>query len=171
MKNFASTRRRGFTLIELLAVITIIVILAALVLGGAKYAKEKQQRAQAQVQVALLSKAIEEYKLDNGAYPPSTNPQGLNETKELRKLLYLNGEGDSTKYKIFLHELEPNTKQGWISGSGDTATIVDPYGSEYRYRTGTSALNPDFDLWSVGKDGKSDGDNPKAKESLDDIRN
>jgi hypothetical protein len=56
-----------------------------------------------------------------------------------------------------------------------TTTIKDPWGNEYRYRKGTNAQNPDFDLWSCGKDGltnfgpsASDIQDPKNK---DDIRN
>ena len=63
----------GFTLIELMAVITIIVILAGLVVGGLGFVNDRQAKEKAKVQIALLSKAIEEYKLDNGVYPPSGN--------------------------------------------------------------------------------------------------
>ena len=56
----------AFTLIELMAVITIIVILAGMVVGGLGYVNEKQAREKAKIQIALLSKALEEYKLDNG---------------------------------------------------------------------------------------------------------
>jgi hypothetical protein len=62
-------------------------------------------------------------------------------------------------------------KQKWIQGTGATATIVDPWKNEYLYRTGASADNPDFDLWSMGKDGKTDASSSKGKDSLDDIRN
>ena len=33
--------------------------------------------------------------------------------------------------------------------------ILDPWGNEYLYRKGANAVNPDFDLWSKGKDGKT----------------
>ena len=66
------TQRNGmaaFTLIELMAVITIIVILAGLVVGGLGFVSERQAKEKAKVQIALLSKALEEYKLDMGTYP------------------------------------------------------------------------------------------------------
>ncbi|BCU75717.1 type II secretion system protein [Luteolibacter sp. LG18] len=170
MKYSKPAGRRGFTLVEMLAVISIIVILAALVVGGMKFAKDKQDREKARIQVALLSKAIEEYKADNGSFPASTNASGEGETKNLRQLLYLDGKNDEKK-KIYLPELEESSRQNWITGTGDSATITDPYGNEYRFRSGKAALNPDFDVWSMGKDGKTKEDDLKAKDSLDDIRN
>src|SRR6478672_2994940 len=73
MKTTQRIGRPAFTLIELMAVITIIVILAGLVIGGLGYVTERQARAKAQVQIQLLSKALEEYKLDMGTYPPTAN--------------------------------------------------------------------------------------------------
>jgi len=61
--------RAAFTLIELLAVIAIIVILAGLVVGGMDYANQRSATEKAKTQIALLSKGIEEYKVDMGAYP------------------------------------------------------------------------------------------------------
>jgi len=171
MKTSPSTRRRGFTLVEMLAVITIIVILAAVILGSIKFVKDKQNSSKASIQIALLAKAIQEYKLDNGNYPPSTSNDGTGQTKNLRQVLYLDGVNDATKQKkTYVPELDETNKQQWISGTGSTAIIVDPWGNEYRYRTGTSALNPDFDLWSCGKDGVTSEDDPKNQKSLDDVR-
>lgn len=171
MKSSVSKRRQGFTLIELLAVITIIVILAALVVGAMGFVKDKQANEKAKIQVALLGKALEEYKLDNGNYPPSTSPDGKNQSNVLYKALYLDGANDTTKTKkIYLAELDPAaTKQGWVDGKGESATIKDPWGQEYLYRTGSAAENPDFDLWSMGKDGKTGAD-AKSADSKDDIR-
>lgn len=170
MKTSISRKRGGFTLVEMLAVIAIIVILAALVVQGLKFAKEKEKLSKAQVQVALLAKVLEEYKLDNGAYPPSSNATGENATADLRRLLYLDGKEDSSK-KIYLSELDVNSKQGWVSEDSDTAEILDPWGNEYYYRTGPGSINPDFDLWSSGKDSQTNADDPKADVSLDDVRN
>lgn len=172
MKNSAPIRRRGFTLVEMLAVITIIVILAGIVLGGLKFAKQKENQSKATIQVAFLSKAIEEYKLDTGAYPVSTSTSGEGETARLRQLLYLDGVNDPNKVKkIYLAELDETSKQGWINGTGNTATIVDPWGQEYRFLSGANALNQDFDVWSCGKDAVTKPGDKKHKDSLDDIRN
>jgi general secretion pathway protein G len=147
----SSRRARGFTLIELLVVITIIVILAGISMGGYSYITRKQADEKARIQISLLEKAIEEYKLDNGEYPAATDTAGLYEA------LYGNGLGADPVGRIYLAELDPeNDRQGWIKQGGGTVTIVDPYGLEYIYRRGDDpeAKNPDFDLASKGKDGE-----------------
>ena len=160
----SSLLRRGFTLIELLVVITIIMILAGLSMGGYGYVTRKQADSQAAIQISLLSKALEEYKLDNGAYPPTGT------TNSLYTLLYWSGANTSPPGKIYLADLDPNSKgQGWIDGTGAAATIRDPWGIEYIYRRGDdlAAKNPDFDLLSKGKDGLTG----TTASSADDIDN
>ena len=160
----SSLLRRGFTLIELLFVITIIMILAGLSMGGYGYVTRKQADSQAAIQISLLSKALEEYKLDNGAYPPTGT------TNSLYTLLYWSGANTSPPGKIYLADLDPNSKgQGWIDGTGAAATIRDPWGIEYIYRRGDdlAAKNPDFDLLSKGKDGLTG----TTASSADDIDN
>jgi len=173
----SSLDRRGFTLIELLIVITIIAILAGLSIGGYGYVTRKQAESQATIQISLLSKALEEYKLDNGAYPPTGN------TNSLYTLLFWDTDGDGTgatgtppdtDQKIYLAELDPSTKnQSWIDGTAANVKIMDPWGNEYIYRRGDdpNASNPDFDLLSRGKDGASNMTNPAAPENRDDINN
>jgi len=171
MKTRFRSSRGGFTLVELLTVIAIILLLASLVIGGMLLSKEKQRQEKAKVQVHLLSNALEQYKADNGSYPDSTSGTGENASNILYKALYYDGEQDKTK-KIYLADLNPDgNKQGWIEGKGANAKIVDPWKHEYLYRTGSAAANPDFDLWSKGKDGKTMADDAKAKDSLDDLRN
>ncbi len=171
MKFSVSKRRGGFTLIELLAVITIIVILAALVVAGMGFARDKQANEKAKIQIGRISAALEEYKLDNGSYPASTSPDAKGQSNILYRALYQDAVDDTTKTKkIYLAELDPASKnQGWVSGTGAAATIKDPWGQEYLYRTGAAAENPDFDLWSMGKDGKTGAD-AKSADSRDDIR-
>ncbi|HEY1122227.1 MAG TPA: type II secretion system protein GspG, partial [Haloferula sp.] len=93
----------------------------------------------------------------------------------LFKYLYWDGfEARDNGGKVYLDALDPNynTKggQAWIEGTNAQARIKDPWGNAYRYRTGENAVNPDFDLWSAGPDGKTNAD-PKHKDSLDDIKN
>ncbi|GAA5123625.1 type II secretion system protein GspG [Luteolibacter yonseiensis] len=190
MKNRHRHGKAAFTLIELLAVITIIVILAAIVVGGMGYVTDRQASEKARIQIALISKALEDYKLDNGVYPPSDNTaDGLNQSSKLFEALYYDaakeGSTPSGEFKIYLAELDPvNNKQGWTSGTGSPTTrILDPWGNEYRYRSaygtatgGTASKNdntqnPEFDLWSAGKDGRSRPAMPNSKENKDDIKN
>ena len=192
MKINPRIHRPAFTLIELMAVIVIIVILAGMVVGGLGYVNEKQARSKAQVQIALISKALEEYKLDNGQYPPTTNRTGSWTTAAgtgtsaiLFDFLYFDSDRDSqgppgdADQKIYLPDLDPLTsKQGWTTGTVSRVTkITDPWGNEYCYRTampatGTTAntgtQNPDFDLWSMGKNGKS---NPASTNQTDKTNN
>lgn len=181
MKLSLRRRHRGFTLIEMLATITIIVILAGLVVAGMDYVKEKQKRATAELQIKLLANACEEFKLDQGFYPGRSDnspSDGKNMSNELYSDLYWDSNRDGsgplndTTQKIYLAELDPDhNKQGWIDGKGQAARILDPWKNEYRYRKGANAQSPDFDLWSIGKDGRTNPENPKDKVNRDDIRN
>ena len=185
MKTHSSSSfRRGFSLVEMLAVITILMILAAIVIAGTGFVKGKQARATAEVQVKLLSGALDQYKLDTGSYPPG-GTGGQRDSKIVYRALYWdsddNGAGaDVDKdQKIYLSELDPqNNKQGWTDGKRAEVILLDPWGNEYRYRSGKmndgtanpNAVNPDFDLWSAGPDGKTtDGDDTDV--TKDDIRN
>jgi general secretion pathway protein G len=192
------TQRKGraaFTLIELMAVITIIVILAGLVVGGLGFVTERQAKEKAKVQIALLSKAIEEYKLDMGKYPGSANDTSATGTisAELYDRLFYQGweygdnpsrpetPTDPKATKIYLADLDPtSTKQGWVASSTAakppaSQKILDPWGNEYLYRKGSNAVNPDFDLWSKGKDGVTKTTTTAAdmihKDMRDDIKN
>lgn len=178
----APIRRRshGFTLIEMLTVITIIVILAGVTMLGYKHAKIARDRNKATVQVKLLANACEEFKADNGYYPginDNTVGDGKNMSKELYSDLYWDSDRDGSgpksdpDQKIYISELDPdNNRQGWTDGKGQSVRILDPWGNEYRYRKGSGANNPDFDLWSAGPDGKTNPDNPKDRDNNDDIK-
>jgi prepilin-type N-terminal cleavage/methylation domain-containing protein len=211
MKITPRTGKAAFTLIEVMAVITIIVILAGLVVGGMSFVNERQAKNKAQVQMALISKALEEYKLDMGTYPPTTNKTGSLTTAagtSTSSILYQALFKDGYDYtlnatppanwtkatKIYLPDLDPtSTKQGWVTTLtivGANLPITDPWGNQYCYRTATgtppasgsapvnaNTQNPDFDLWSMGKDGKSNAANPSLttpasnNPNVDDIRN
>jgi type II secretory pathway pseudopilin PulG len=156
-----------------------------------EFAKQRQATEKAKVQIALLSKAIEEYKVDMGVYPGDLDdsPADGKISRELYQALfkdgydYTNTSSPAAAWdkatKIYLVELDPrNNKLGWVNKTtsdtpDDELDILDPWGSPYRYRKGTNAQNPDFDLWSIGKDGKTNETNPSTtlEENQDDIRN
>ena len=198
MKSIQRTGRAAFTLIELMAVITIIVILAGLVVGGMGFVNERQAKEKARVQIALISKALEDYKLDNGNYPATADTAtGTGQSAVLFTALYYDSDNDGQgagsgattgdqDQKIYVAEFDPATnKQGWTTGvAGNTTRISDPWGNEYRYRSAftapaaggasvpnASTQNPDFDLWSAGKDGRSAPATPAERVNNDDIKN
>jgi prepilin-type N-terminal cleavage/methylation domain-containing protein len=191
MQTTQRSNPAAFSLIEMLAVITIIVILVTIVIGALGFVSDKQARSKALVQTGLLAKAIEDYKLDFNIYPETDNsPTGEGNSHVLFEALYWDSDADGKgapvgtsagdeDQKIYLPELDPaNNKQGWTSGTPSKKTkILDPWGKEYRYRsasklgeTNTNTQNPGFDLWSMGKDGKSKPESPKDKTNRDDIK-
>lgn len=200
MKTNARSGKPAFTLIELMAVITIIVILAALVVTGMGFVTDRQAKEKARVQIALLSKGIDDYKLDIGVLPgdvDNTPIAGTGVSEQLYTALFYEGydynkQGNPTTWtkkvgsvdvpkatRIYISDLDPtSTKQGWVTSVSTvpaTTKILDPWGNEYRYRKGTYAQNADFDLWSTGKDGLTETANTPAglkdKKNNDDVRN
>lgn len=164
--NFSPSRTKGFTLIEMLVTVTIIIILMGLSVGGFQFVTQKQANSQAEIQVKLLSNALEEYKLDNGNYPVAVAPATSVTSNDLYKLLYYNGANATPQEKIYVAQLDPVTdKQGWTVGTGAGVNIIDPWEAQYIYINGSDATakNPDFDLISKGKDG--------ILNTADDIRN
>ena len=166
---------------ELVVVVAIIVVLAALTLGALNMIRAKQARDTANVQVKLLENALQNYHMDNRSYPTSTDAEGKKGDEVLFKALYADGYeakmgGTVVGATIYLAELDPenNTKggQAWIQGVIPNAQIVDPWMEPYRYRSGDApnAVNPEFDLWSCGPDGRTNAD-PKHADCLDDIKN
>lgn len=165
MKSNPRSARSAFTLIELLTVITIIFILAALVVVALPYLMERQDRAKAKLQIAQLSKALEEYKSDMGEYPMTTDTlDGSGQSSEaLYVSLFYEGYdygrqvtppadwtkagGTAKATRIYLPGLDPvSSKQGWVSlvtGASPvppaSTKVVDPWGNEYRYRSAKSA--------------------------------
>lgn len=190
----ASLRKRataGFSLMELLVVISIIVILAGLTIGSMSYVNQAQARKQAEIQIALLQSALQDYQSEQGEFPLWAEPSGREGSLVIYRALYPVLAGDELELgkKVYLAQLDPNNdSQGWVGGGGGSGNalggrkIIDPWATEYYYRTNNPedasngiAANPDFDLWSAGPDGKTEpGANgnydSKHPYNLDDIR-
>lgn len=188
-----SNHQLGFTLIEMVTVMSIILLLAGIVVGSMNFVQGRQAREKAKAQIALLSKAIEEYKMDMGVYPGTEDTVIAGDvSEEIYQALFKDGydfTNPSTPpatwdkaRKIYVNELDPrDNKQGWVTRLASSAAvpdnlkIIDPWGNPYRYRRGTNAQNPDFDLWSTGKDGLTKTGNTDTdlthEDCRDDIRN
>jgi general secretion pathway protein G len=123
-------KRAGFTLLELLVVIVIIGLLAGYVAPRyfAQVGKSEVQVARAQID--SLEKALDQYRLDVRRYP--SVEQGLDALVA-----------------------RPQGENGWSGPYLKKAVPLDPWGRAYVYRV--PGAKGDFDLYSLGKDGKPGG--------------
>jgi general secretion pathway protein G len=125
-------RFAAFTLIELLVVVTIIAILAGLVIATVGGVQKSSYRNKAQAEVEALSRAIENYKLEIGSYPPQNPATALyNE---------LTGNGTINTKKVYF---EPPR------GMATNAAFVDPWGMPYKYEVDKPVNIGLFDLFST----------------------
>lgn len=126
-------RRSGFTLIELMVVIVILGVLAGLIVPRLTDKPERARVVKAKMQIENLSMALKQFKLDNGLYP--STEQGL------EALVTRPSTGDLKYYP----------EKGYISQIPE-----DPWGHDYIYIY--PGEHEDFDLLSLGADGKEGGD-------------
>jgi type II secretory pathway pseudopilin PulG len=155
----------AFTLLELLIVMTIIIVLAGLTFATMGYVQGKARRSRAEAEIAAISAALENYKADNGAYPRSSDTDGLDPTQatnpssyssaNLKLYEFLSGDltYDRKPEEKSYFAFKPNQLAPTDQTKNVTA-IIDPFGSPYGYSTskaaGNNGYNPTFDLWSVG---------------------
>lgn len=164
----------AFTIVELLIVIAIILALAGLILATSGYVQTKSKRSRAEVEIAAISTALENYRADNGIYPIDT-ANGTTNTLDARTMvnptavqyaaasvfLYKQLSGDSagnrnpTGRSYF--SFKPNMLLPKDQAQAVSA-IADPFGCSYGYSTANQAnpskgYNSTFDLWSTGGTG------------------
>jgi len=127
---------RGFSLIELLVVIIILGLLAGLV-GPRLFSRVGQSKqAAARAQIELFSAALDQYRLDVGAYPPA-------------------GAGLEA---LVSNQNVPNWNGPYLKKN---AVPLDPWGKPYQYKC-CPGEHGDFDIWSLGADGAPGGDGENA---------
>ena len=127
--------RRAFTLIELLVVIAIIATLASVIAPAIFSNVGESRRSAAKSQIQILSLALDSYRLDNDALPTTT--EGL----EALRTPPANGQSATNWKGPYVRQLIPN----------------DPWGRPYVYISPGIANPNAFDLYTLGKDGRSGG--------------
>jgi len=129
----------GFTILELLTVIAIVGALSAIAIPTYTGYIEKAKETKAIADIMVLAKDIQGFELDNGSYPDSLDDVGRGD--------YLDPWGNPYRY------LNIGTARGVGQMRKDRFMVP---------------INTDFDLYSMGKDGKSS--TPlTARSSYDDI--
>ena len=134
--RFHHQKELGFTLLELLVVMVIIGLLAGFV--GPKYFSQigKSNVTVAKSQLQSFSKALDAYRLDMGHYPS---------TEEGLEALVSAPAANNEKWRgPYLSKKIP----------------LDPWGNPYIYRN--PGTNAEFDVISLGADGKPGGSGDNA---------
>lgn len=129
------TQRRGFTLLELVVVIIVLGLLAALVAPQIFGRVSEAKDVAAKTQMGLIGTALDNYRLDNGAYP--STDQGL----------------AALRAKPALGAAAPNWRGPYLRKDVPS----DPWGRAFVYRA-PGTRNPNgYDLMTLGRDGKEGG--------------
>lgn len=129
-------KRQGFTLVELMVVIVIIGLLATVVAINVLPSQDRAMVGKAKADISVLEQAIETYRLDNLTFPDDL--QGL--------VAAPSGLAQPERYR----------QGGYVRRLPE-----DPWGNPYQYRR-QSAHGGQFDVYSLGADGKEGGEGNDA---------
>ena len=133
--------KAGFTLIEIMVVLVILGLLASLLGPNILGRVDDARITKAKNDIQAIETALKMYKLDTGVYP--TTEQGLNALIEKP-------------------ETEP-IPTGWKTGGYIEATsIKDPWNNDYIYRSPGEDEERDYEIISLGADGKEGGEDNDA---------
>ena len=132
-------KEEGFTLTELMVVIVIVGLLATVVLINVLPAQDRAMTTKARADIATIETAIEQYRLDNLAYP--TAADGLAALRQPPASL-----ADPSRYR----------PGGYIRTLPD-----DPWGRPYQLAVPGSDGAP-FEVYSLGADGAPGGEDENA---------
>jgi general secretion pathway protein G len=125
----------GFTLVELMVVIFIVGLLTTIVVINVLPSQDKAMVQKARADIAIISQAMETYRLDNLTYPDAG--QGLN------ALVTPPVGAPGARSEGYIKKL-PN----------------DPWGRPYQYSV--PGKNGAFDVYSLGADGAPGGQDENA---------
>ena len=106
----ALRRRSGFTIVELLAVVMIMAILGAIVLGVAGYASRRAEHARTTADLQVIRNALEEHRSKTGRYIgfpnrvdqelPMTDPLFETLTNHVDKIAFEDSWGRPFQYRV-----------------------------------------------------------------------
>ncbi len=132
----AKSHQRGFTLLEIMVVVAIIAILSTVVVLNLVGKVDEAAVARAKSDIQTLTSALQLYKMDNFTYP--STQQGL-EALQQRP----GGNPPAPNWKPYVTKLPS-----------------DPWNRPYQYLS--PGQRGDFDVYSLGSDGKPGGDGEAA---------
>ncbi len=138
-QGFTLSRRsaqQGFTLMEMLVVLVVIGLIAAVAIPQVMKLLEGAKHKAARIQLETLSQSLVYYQLDIGGYP--TTDQGL-------KALWQSPGGNEAWNGPYVRQ---------------ERQLLDPWGRPFIYRS--PGQSGDFDLISLGGDGKEGGSGDDA---------
>jgi general secretion pathway protein G len=134
----AARDQRGFTLIELLVVIAILSLLIGLVAPAMIRQLGSAKHKIAEQSIARIGGILDIYRIDVGSYP--TSQQGLQSLA-----------------------VRPSNAPGWNGPYvKDPDELNDPWGRPYQYRSPSTRPAHDYDIISLGADGKPGGEGEDA---------
>jgi general secretion pathway protein G len=133
-----SGRTRGFTLIEMMVVIAIIGALATIVAPTVFRNLGDANVTAARSQIEIIAMALENYRMDTGAYP--TTEQGL----------------------TALRTRPESALAGWRGPYLRKPVPVDPWRRAYVYASPGTHNPESFDLYTLGRDGVISGEGEDA---------
>lgn len=135
MRSQYRRRRDGLTLIELVVVIVILGLLVGIVAPQVLGRVSEARGTTARTQIEMLSLALDNYRLDTGGYP--LTEQGLMALRD--------------------KPIRPPMPAAWRGPYLRRALPDDPWGRPYVYRFPGQRNPNEFDLFSLGRDGKPGG--------------
>ena len=139
-------RYSGFTLVELLAVIAIIGTLSGIAIPVYNHYIDLARIARAKIEINMLQKEIEDFKTEHGVFPDTLNDIGRGDL--------LDPWGNPYEYLNFANVDDKGVGKGGGTGGGKGGGKDEGKGKPRKDRF-LHPLNTYYDLYSMGRDGKS----------------
>lgn len=161
---------------EILVVIAIIAVLATMTVGGLGFYKKKAAENKTKVFVASVSRALDDYRSDEGSYPDDGADGSDTSSAILYEVLFGDADGDGEPDEdatIYLDMLNPSSTGSALNVKEDSGdyVLIDGFKNALRYRApGEQNPGTEFDLWSAGPDGETNIGN-SGDDTRDDIKN